>query len=82
MRFELYGAYTYAKFGHLGAGHRIPLPTCSRDKIRALFPKPSGHYVGFHAAGNDPEEEKEEQRVSCQIQQREDNVTMDESPFF
>jgi hypothetical protein len=47
MRFRLYYAFTYAKFGHLGKGHRIPLPTCARDKIRALYPEAGGVYVGF-----------------------------------
>jgi hypothetical protein len=78
MRFHLYYAFTYAKFGHLGAGHRIPLPTCARDKIRAMYPDPDGNYVGFHAdaAGTQPDEDNESNKNEL------NNGCIDETPFL
>jgi hypothetical protein len=33
MRKALYRAFTYLKFGHLGKGRRIPIPSCVTTKI-------------------------------------------------
>jgi hypothetical protein len=34
MRKALYKTFTYLKFGHLGRGNRIPIPSCVASKIR------------------------------------------------
>jgi hypothetical protein len=49
MRFRLYRAFTYAKFGNLGTGHPIPLPSCAGNKIKEMYPSTDGKYVGFQA---------------------------------
>ena len=48
MRRALYKTFTYLKFGHLGRGNRIPIPSCVVRKIREMYPEPDGNYMGFH----------------------------------
>jgi hypothetical protein len=48
MRKALYRAFTYLKFGHLGKGRIIPIPSCVTAKIREMYPETDGDYMGFH----------------------------------
>ena len=48
MRRALYRAFIYLKFGHLGKGNRIPIPSCVTKKIREMYPEADGNYMGFH----------------------------------
>ena len=42
LRKSAYKIFTYFKFGHLGHGHRIPIPTCVIGKIREEYPEENG----------------------------------------
>ena len=53
MRKALYKTFTYLKFGHLGRGNRIPIPSCVVSKIREMYPDPDGNYMGFHEADDE-----------------------------
>ena len=48
IRFALYTHFSQVYHGHLGAGNRMPLPTCVVGEIRDHYPKDEGtEYVGF-----------------------------------
>ena len=38
MRLYMYRLFTYLKFGHLGRGNRIPIPSCVTTQIRNRYP--------------------------------------------
>ena len=46
VRKKMYSTYTYIKYGHLGRGERIRIPSCVLDKIREHWPDVSGKYMG------------------------------------
>ena len=46
MRKAAFKVFTYLKFGHLGRGHRIPIPGCVMDKVREEYPEANGEYLG------------------------------------
>ena len=46
-RFKSYQMYTRAKFGYLGKGKRVQLPSCVTNGIRNNFPDPNQCYIGF-----------------------------------
>jgi len=46
-RFKSYQMYTRAKFGYLGKGKRVQLPSCVSNGIRNNFPDPNQCYIGF-----------------------------------
>jgi hypothetical protein len=46
-RYHLYKMFTYLKYGHLGKGNRVRIPSCVQDMIREHFPDPSNQYTGF-----------------------------------
>ena len=43
----IYRIFTYIKFGHLGRGVRINVPSCVTNKIRGMCPSADGDYMGF-----------------------------------
>ena len=45
MRRQLYRIFTYLKYGHLGKGNRMPIPSCVTTQIRNMFP--DEEYMGF-----------------------------------
>ena len=47
IRFALYRAFTYQRYGYLGRGNRIKLGSCVENKIKDLFPSELEEYVGF-----------------------------------
>jgi hypothetical protein len=47
MRLHLYRLFTYLKFGHLGRGNRIPIPSCVTSEIRKMYPDPDADYTEF-----------------------------------
>ena len=47
IRFALYRAFTYQRYGFLGKGNRIQLGSCVENKIKELFPSEDNAYVGF-----------------------------------
>ena len=47
MQLCMYCTLTYMKFGHLGRGNRIPLPSCVTSKIKDMYPQPATYYTGF-----------------------------------
>jgi hypothetical protein len=54
IRYTLYHAFTYARYGHLGKNNRIKLGQCVETKIKELFPNRDGQeYTGFLPA-NEP----------------------------
>lgn len=42
----VYKVYRYLKFGHLGKGVSIHIPTCVLGKIREPMQEPDGNYMG------------------------------------
>jgi hypothetical protein len=46
-RHDAYRMYTRAKYGYMGKGRRVPLPTCVVDGIRANFPDMDNNYICF-----------------------------------
>lgn len=46
-RFSAYRRFCLERHGFLGIGFRVQLPVCVTRAIRAIWPDPSGHYVGF-----------------------------------
>ena len=47
IRFSFYQMFTYEKFGHLGRGNRIKIPSCVEDVIKEKFPDLDGNYTNF-----------------------------------
>jgi len=47
VRFAFYRAFTYEKFGCLGKGCRIKIPSCVEKRIKDLFPDLEGNYTNF-----------------------------------
>ena len=45
LRKQLYQIFTYLKYGHLGRGNRIPIPSCVLTRIREMFP--DNKFMGF-----------------------------------
>lgn len=50
MRYAAYHLFTMWMYGRLGAGNRIPIPSCCVLRIRLKFPDAGHNYEGFHAA--------------------------------
>ena len=73
MWLYLYCLFTYLKFGHLGRGNRIPIPSCVTTQIRNLYPDPT--YTEFCQAC-----ERNLERASRrkQEQQREESKQVEE----
>ena len=46
-RHYAYRNFIYWKYGRLGKGTRIVIPSCCVNRIRRRFPSPDGHYTGF-----------------------------------
>jgi hypothetical protein len=46
-RHAAYTMFSRSKFGYLGKGNRVPLPSCVVKGIRDNFPDPNDTYVGF-----------------------------------
>lgn len=49
LRHTAYRQYVLWKFGRLGAGNRVVIPSCVVTKIRNNYPEPSGIYTGFRS---------------------------------
>ena len=52
-RHAAYTTYTRTKFGYLGRGKRVPLPTCVVNGIRDNFLDANNNYVGFVPTADD-----------------------------
>jgi hypothetical protein len=53
FRHAAYSMFVRTKYGYLGKGNQVPLPTCVVDGIRENFPDPTNTYVGFSATENE-----------------------------
>jgi hypothetical protein len=51
-RWHAFSDYSRSKNGYLGKGNRKPHPVCIENGVRAMFPDPDGHYIGFRPAAN------------------------------
>lgn len=47
LRHTAYRQYVLWKYGHLGRGNRVVIPSCAVWKIRRVFPSPNGQYKGY-----------------------------------
>ena len=50
LRHAAYRQLTLMRYGRLGEGVRMVIPSCCVWKIRRFFPDPNGFYEGFRAA--------------------------------
>ena len=55
VRKALYHLFTYLKYGHLGRGNRIPIPSCVMEKIREEYPDQNREFMGFCEDNGDAE---------------------------
>ena len=46
IRKSAYQYYIYEKYGFLGKGNRIRIPSCVLDRIQEKWPEPGGSYAG------------------------------------
>jgi len=48
VRKHCYRTYTYYRYGHLGKGNRVMVPSCVSDKIRERWPEENDDdFMGF-----------------------------------
>ena len=47
IRHFLYKQYTMIRYGVIGRGKHVKLPSCVKKKIKGIYPDPNGDYIGF-----------------------------------
>ncbi|KAI4895813.1 hypothetical protein NFI96_021991 [Prochilodus magdalenae] len=59
-----YGRFVAWKYGPLGPGNRVPIPSCCVWRVRDKFPDPRGQYTGFIPS---PQKYNPEEMNPCRI---------------